>query len=282
MKEIIEARFPHNWLTRVLQEDQPLTSDSDTRRIILELGDPRIELIQSALRESSRRMEAVGYSAIVKRKYSAKEILAAQVVVLVPTKVFEPAGEECGTIYSEKDSCNLCGFGRRRASALALDTRRLLKDNGLAQSIAGETIVSTSVARLFLEENLTGCSFGEVYRCGEKTELDMSWKSLDIDGDRVAVSSSTRFGIDPLSPDLSDRFRCPLGHVAGLNRLSELRLSAASWTGADFSLTSTATGRRSGLLAPMQTILVSPRVARLLLGAKFKGFSLEVAHLCSE
>ena len=91
----------------------------------------------------------------------------------------------------------------------------------------------------------------------------------------------TRFGINLFDPDENGEYRCPLGHVLGLNLLSELSVVGEDWDGADVCATKQWTGMRSrngGVFRPRPLLLISQRMRNLLAALKAKGFELEVAH----
>lgn len=78
--------------------------------------------------------------------------------------------------------------------------------------------------------------------------------------------------------DEQGSFRCPLGHVLGLNRLSELWVNRAEHESTDWVRTRQLIGTRRGVLRPEEQWPISPRLFRLLLELKIKRFEVEVAH----
>jgi hypothetical protein len=68
-----------------------------------------------------------------------------------------------------------------------------------------------------------------------------------------------RFGVS-LCERMEGTFRCPLGHVRGLNLLSELHLPSEDWRAMGFVRTREMVGSRSGLLVTRPPLVVSPRV----------------------
>ena len=95
----------------------------------------------------------------------------------------------------------------------------------------------------------------------------------------VPTVAPTRFGVHPFDEDPEGLYRCPSGHVSGLNLLSELWVSRAAWDGSDVARTENMVGTRRGLLVPTPLLLTSPRLWRLLRAEKVKGYKVEVAHL---
>jgi hypothetical protein len=105
------------------------------------------------------------------------------------------------------------------------------------------------------------------------------WYQLVITSLPLPCVPPTCFGINPFDKDTEGKYRCPLGHVSGLNILSEVSVAGAAWQGSDLSLTSEFVGARGGVLRPAPLILVSPKVRALLLDNRIKGAEFEVAHL---
>ena len=104
------------------------------------------------------------------------------------------------------------------------------------------------------------------------------WHQLRITAPSVPVASLTRFGIDVFDDDPEGFHRCPLGHVAGLNILSEVHIQRDLWPGTDFAVTRELVGDRRGLLRPAPLLLVSQRARQVLTEHRIKGLRLEVAH----
>ena len=105
------------------------------------------------------------------------------------------------------------------------------------------------------------------------------WHHLIVTADRVQVAPKTVFGLAPFEEDVRENYRCPLGHVLGLNLLSELHITRYSWDGSDISVTQQLVGCRRGVLVPRPMIIISPRLYRLLHEHKIRGHKIEVAHL---
>jgi len=105
------------------------------------------------------------------------------------------------------------------------------------------------------------------------------WYQLIVTSAPVPTVVPTRFGIDPFDEDPEGLYRCPLGHVSGLNVLSELWVSRAAWDGSDVAQTANLVGTRRGLLMPPPMLLISPRLWRLLRTEDIKGYTVEVAYV---
>jgi len=99
----------------------------------------------------------------------------------------------------------------------------------------------------------------------------------------VEVTAQTRFGVDPVNDDPDGEYRCPLGHTRGLNIISEPYVSRVSWDGSDFAVSIDRVGAPATPLVPRaryhRLLFVSPRLWRLLLEHKIKGWKAEIAHV---
>lgn len=105
------------------------------------------------------------------------------------------------------------------------------------------------------------------------------WYQLIVTSNPVPMVAPTRAGIDPFDDDPKGEYRCPYGHVIGLNLLSEVSVLREAYDGSDVVRTSNMTGHRMGLLVPSPSLLISPRFYKLLKEHKIKGYKAEVAYL---
>ena len=201
---------------------------------------------------------------------------------------FEPAGEECGTVYS-KGGCPVCYAGEEQVGPLILDLRhrqpgrdidsQTVPRSDIARTIADEIIVSGHLAAELELSGLTGFSFGPVYQVG-RPEPVSNWKQLLASGPTVPTVPPTRFGVTPLDPDEPDAARCVRegpDHVAGLNLISDLTMGSTPET--DLALTTQFVGDARGLLRPARIIVASPRLVEVLRSAKVRGVRLFSAHI---
>jgi hypothetical protein len=254
-------------------------------------GDPIYQLIGSAdtdLRHRTGRTVIGSWQ--IRRTYSRREFAAAELLRADIVTVFEPPGELTGTAYDEGPACPICGAGRVQTTPLTLDlrhvqpgrdidTQRVPRSKDIAKTIADEVVVSSRLAAILRE--YTGGDLGPVIDWRRK-QLSPDWFQLGVSAPPVEVVTPTQYGIDPFDLDEAGEYRCPLGHTAGLNLLTELTLARSSWTGADFVATRHLTGKRSpsgGVLVPAPDYLVSQRLYQRLVAEDIKGFRFEVAHL---
>jgi hypothetical protein len=341
MREIIELRVLERNASKLFGSDEgkPLGL---VRVIHVDSNDPRIDEIkrlQEALHDNDDFLFAGCYKWF---EYSPEELKKAELFRLHITAVFEPAGEDCGTVYEEGEACPICGAGASQRTVLVLDLRKAPKRKDIARTIADEWIVNQRLAELLLDSGMLGYRLGRVRhraryeddpfdldatRSGRKllqraeqeqiardswefyvwlnradqAELTQKaqeeyvarrarkarqqpwkqlppWYQLLITGKRPSVVGPTHFAINPLEEDVKGEYRCPKGHVAGLNLVSEVYVPRKEWDGSDILCTSTMVGLRSGVLRPTPILLVTPRVVRLLQENDVKGYRIERAH----
>ena len=343
MRETIEFRIPEEAARSVLAPDDGTVLGTTVRKIELSPTDSRYSRIRDAEAEYRTRGESFFTSYRLARHYSKQELDSAELLRLSIKRVFEPAGEECGTRYSDSEACRICGAGRRQVGDLRLDLRTLPKRVDFARSIADEWVVSQRLAELILDENLTGVDLGRVlHRSAPAEAIDLSsvpagrdliaaaeahgisadsgeywvwlnraenhaafevaraeaklfekatrlpprdlpaWYQLQVGSAPVRVAPPTRFGTDIFDDDPQGTYRCPLGHVAGLNLLSEVSVRREHQPETDFAITHEHVGDRRGVLRPAPLLLVTQRVRTALIEHEIKGYDLEVVHLIDD
>jgi len=261
------------------------------RVVRLQASDPNFEALRDAHLKELRRRRGVGllYSWDVQRSYSRAELDQAELIHLIPTGAFEPAGEECGTTYDESGACPHCGADRVQTSPLSLDLRRyqpehdihtttLRRGRDIARSIADEIVVSDQLADWLSADGATGFDLLPVRKCGRDIPI-LEWFQLKVTSARVDAVPPTSFGKNPFDLDEAGEYRCPLGHVAGLNVVSELTIEQRAGQRADMVATRQLSGLRQGLLVPAPSLLISPALFRLMQAKRIKGARYEVAHL---
>lgn len=311
MKEWIEVRVFHDEFIRRLPPDLGVNLDSvdeiasvrkyapeyeGVRRIFMDRGDPRwsefLGILASMDAEGITPNPWNGYTASFVRRYTEKELSEAELLLLLITKVFEPVGESCGTVYGESTACPLCGAGRTQVNDLHLQLKGVYqgwpsipkaKHTGIAKTIADEMIVSHIASDLMQEEGISGAELRPVRGCGEKAKVTPLWKQLMVTGKAGRTTPPTAIGLKPFRQTHIDtdgrNYRCPRGHVSGLNVLSEVYLKREEWDGSDIAATEDMFGVRIGVLVPAPLLLITPRFYRLLKENNVKGFKVEVAHL---
>lgn len=279
MQEFCEFRVKAKYAHLLFREDEGVKLGS-VRKIRLATNDECFARVGQLERELGlTRGESFFYWWHFDRAYSEKELTSAEAFRLHIPPSCEPAGEECGTLYDESTACAICGVGRTLRSELILDIARLPRGKDVAATIADELVVSSRFVNLVNACGLTGAHFQVVRDRGRFGASKAAWFQLLVQPPYVKLDVSTRTGIDPFNEDLESRHRCPLGHVAGLNLLSEVSVERGSWSGRDFCLTKECIGAKRGLLRPTPLLVVSPRVWRMFRDQQVRGASFEVAHV---
>ena len=255
---------------------------SVVRKVRLDATDPRMTRIgelQREFRERDGRPFYFGWD--IRRRYSEKEIASASLFLLEITNRFEPAGEECGTVYDEGSACPICLSGARQLSPLILDTRRMPKGHEISATIAEEIVFSQRVANLLRREKITGIEFAPVMSRSGSAARSQDWYQPFIAYDSAQLCSPTRVGDEPFD-ETADSVACPRGDLAGLNLLSEVFIEKDSRGSDDILFTRQFVGVRRGLLRPSRLILVSPKVRAILVAAWVAGCRFDVVHLISK
>jgi hypothetical protein len=254
----------------------------DVRKLVLETNDSRYAKVGMLQREFRKRGSLFFMGWSLRRKYTKKELDAAGLFQLCIPATVEPDGSQCGTEYDDSTGCPHCCVGARQLNELRLDPGSLPRRKDIARTIAySEVIFSARLVEAMREHGITGARFLPVLRKGGSGVID-SWYQLEVASRPVGVAPVTRFGIDPLDLDEQGEHRCPLGHVAGLNILSELSVKREDWDGSDVCATKQWVGYRSrngGVFRPNPLLLVSQKLRRVLGELKARGYELEVAHL---
>jgi hypothetical protein len=213
------------------------------------------------------------------RRYSEFELQNASRLRLKVSAVFEPPGEMCGTKYDETGTCDHCGSGARQVGPLMLDLKRIPKGKTFARTIAGELVVTQRVVELFRENSVTGVRFYPVRPKSPKNLQPTDWYQLVVLSADAEIVPPTRVGINFFDDDVLGQFRCPKGHVLGLNLLSEVFVISSTVGAADIIESRQFVGLRRGVLRPQRVLLISQKVRELIAANALTGCDLEVAHL---
>lgn len=344
MYESVEFRIPEEYAHQFLASNTGKSSGGMVRAVTIKVSDPLYERIgQLDLMLKKREGNAFFFGWEIRRHYTSRELDTATILSLKITSTFEPAGEECGTIYDDSIACPYCGANRQQLSDLILDLHKIPKGKDIARTIADEWIVSQHLAELLIDQHTTGFELRPVHHKAyyqdntiDLTKLESGKEALHrskeagyphptwsfwvwlnrseqaqlndqiqqehltsrqeherkrparplpvyyqliVVSKPVQLASTTRFGIDPFDEDREGHFRCPRGHVKGLNVLSELSVLRATWDRSDVAGTKDLIGSRRGLLVPTPMLLISQRLFKLLQNENIKGYKVEAAHL---
>ena len=171
MKTTIEYRISEENARSIFDANDGKRIGRDLRVVNLSSDDSRWQSL-SQLYWKSEKKGFYGWK--IERSYSDTEISDAKLHLLHIKATIIPTGEECGTVYDESEMCPLCGFGRTQASTLRLRLSRLPVSAEIAQSWAGEIIISTRLVRLLIDSGMTGFGLGPVQRSKKGLEEPFS------------------------------------------------------------------------------------------------------------
>jgi hypothetical protein len=279
MHEIAEFRVDEAFASLVFRDDEGRRLGDSVRRVEVDTNDPRFPRIgelQIELRRTKGKPFFYGWD--LRRQYASDELARASLLQFIVRPTLQPTGEECGTVYDESTACTWCGAETRVVDPLLLDIGRIPRDLDLAKTIAGEIVVSRRIADAFMAEGVTGVSLRPVLDRASPIQPS-GWYYFDADAVDAVVAPPTRVGNGPFDDDPRDANRCPLGHLLGLNLLSEVSIDRSTRGTTDVIASRQFVGVRRGLLRPERLIMISPRVYNLLTSFRANGCRFEVAHL---
>jgi hypothetical protein len=280
MEEICEFRIWEKYAARLFAPNEGKRLGSLTRKVEMRVNDARFKAVGD-LNASIQRHENDLFFTYwnIRRHYRKEELEKAELFLLWNIATFEPAGEECGTQYAESVACPQCKAGARQATPLFLDWRRIPKGKDIARTIAGEIVVSRRLVELFEQHSIRGAEFWPIRQRPASSAESKDWFQLTVQSHAAQVVLPTKIGINPFDEDVAGEYRCPLGDLIGLARLSEVWISRASYTGLDIVASSQFVGTRRGLLRPERFLLASPKLQKVIETRKLKGYKIEVAYL---
>jgi hypothetical protein len=264
--------------------------DSSVFRAVVEAGSPVAERVRRAVERWRAAGNAPTPMVADWREYSPAELERAELFSARPTAGFEPPAEHFGDVYDYTDACHICRVGRRQVSDLTLDLAKAPRKD-VAITIGMELVVSERFVELVEKERLTGLSFRPIQHARKSGKPPPPrWQLVEPEPAVEIMSPPTVFGNDPFDLDEAGEYKCPNGHVPGLNILSEVTVATDSWSGDDLTTTRQHSGNpwpadRSaevwsyGYQVPTPVDLVSPRFYRLVKEHKLNGWQFEVAYL---
>jgi hypothetical protein len=276
MREYLELRIPEQVAKRVLLPEEGKLVGKIVRQLSLPLDSARLQELRVAFDHERAGGEEYPYFFWnVRREYDQQELDSADFLVLTVERTFEPAGAECGTVYDETGECPFCRVGRKLLSPLRLKTSMLGTNVGIAKTISmDEWLISDDLKKALLgipDFDPTALQAAES-RDGD----DRHWWQLRPTS-VAKVSELTSFGIDPFDDQADDPARCPLGHVWGFRRKSELVLE--SDPSSPLSVSDVAVGIAQGLARPSPMLVVTGEVYRTIQEHDPEAASFEVARV---
>ena len=272
MKEICELRI--NNVFNNLLPFNIIRKDIGVVTIIkIEKGSSEYQSIKKLAEEIKvKENESFFYGWGIKRIYNKRELANANLFHLIIANVFEPTGEDCGTLYCETTACEICGANRTQISPLTLKTGTIPKKD-IAQTIGGEVVVSEAFVNAVRKRNLKGLNLTSInvekyYQLTASTEIELS--------------PNTIAGINPFDLSTSSEgeiYKCPKGDTIGLNILSEPHvLNSPIIKEFDFFVSRQKIGVRRGLLQPEPIYFCSPAFKKMIEVENLTGFSFEIAN----
>ena len=278
MRETFEFRVPEDRAEKYLPPGCGKDLGGTVRKVILDSRDPLVAEIARLQKQLDAEGRSFFHGWDIRRHYSRHEVETAELFCVFAKRYFEPAGEECGTLYDDSKACTECGAGAVQTTPLFLSGGRIPRKVNFASTIADEFVVSSRVVDLFRAHGLRGAEFEPVRLSNKRGAPSQEHFQLNIVGPRVELDiAKTRLGSGLF--DESGYGRCSQGHVAGLNIISEVTVLRQSIPDADIMATRQLFGVHRGILRPRPFILLSPKAWKAIDEAKLGGLTVEVAHL---
>lgn len=292
MKETLEIRINYDYAHLLFKYDEGRNLGTSVRIIEITKEDPRynqIPIVSKHVKEKYGAGFFFGWR--IKRKYSILELDTALLLHMKIKPVFEPAGEECGTIYDESLSCKICGANRKQVGELKLK-KGSIPNKDIARTIAGEIIVSKKFAEAFKRYCLRGVSFEPVVLDkGIFNYYQLVASSPELELTKNTIAGNNPFEYSEGSSDTSnfsvynvifepEVYKCPKGHTIGLNLLSEAYVSnSPSIHEYDFFVSKQKIGVKRGLLRPESIYFCSLAFKKMIEEEKLSGFEFEIANI---
>jgi hypothetical protein len=282
MKESIELRIADRYASNFFsaEEGRRIGPLREVRIVSIDTKDPRLGELAKMNRKiwAKGRILITGWKFI--RRYTKSELAQAKCLQLLFTSYFEPAGEECGTVYDEATACSKCGAGARQTSALGLQINSIPKSKDVAVTIGGEIVASLKLKELFQSRKVTGAGFGPVVARRRGADVVAgNWFQFLAKNSSAEIMTCTRTGVDPFGTQSPDPHICSRGDTIGLNLLSEVTLDKRTIPADDVFSSRQYLGNRMGLLRPYRPIFVSQKVREIVETHDLKGIKFEIAHL---
>ncbi|WP_309892803.1 hypothetical protein, partial [Archangium sp.] len=123
MREIVDFRVNEQDAQRYLKpgDGKVIGPLGITRKLVLDTNDIRYARVVKLERELRKKGSYLILGWDIRRKYTKKELEAAELFQLCIRSAFEPDGTQCGSQYDDSVGCPHCGFGARQLNELRLD-----------------------------------------------------------------------------------------------------------------------------------------------------------------
>lgn len=279
MKETLELRVNYDYAHLLFKANEGKDLGTSVKIIELSPNDSRynqIPIIAEQIKIKYDRSFFFGWN--IKRKYDKKELDTAKLLHLKVRNVFEPSGEECGTIYDESEACGVCGANRKQINALILKKGSIPKKD-ISLTIGGEMVVSRNFKNSVERYGLKGFLFTPI-KFGKEIITDYYQLVSIIE---LELSHSVVIGVNPFDLSIScgsEIYRCPEGHTLGLNLLSEPSVyNTKSIIDFDFFVSKQKIGVKRGLLRPESLYFCSQNFRKMVLEERLKGFDFGITKI---
>lgn len=289
MKEVLELRINYDYAHLLFKADECKNLGTSVKVVEISKEDPRysqVPIIAEEIKKKYDRGFFFGWQ--IKRRYSKKELDTATLLHLKIKAVFEPTGEECGTLYDETAACEICGANRKQASPLILKKGTIPKKD-IARTIGGEVVVSEKFVNAARQRNLKGLQLSPInvekyYQLTADTEVELSHRTVaGVDPWDFSEGSNgiefTASGGYPVKFE-KEVYKCPKGDTIGLNLLSEpYVLNSQSIGEYDFFASKQKIGVKRGLLRPEPIYFCSQSFRQMIEEEKLSGFESEITNI---
>lgn len=278
MKETLELRINIDFAHLLFEENEGKKLGASVKVIGLSREDSRydqIPLVAKAVNDKYNKSFFFGWE--IKRKYNKKELDNAILLHFKIKTIFEPTGEECGTLYDETTACDICGANRKQISQLFLKKGTIPKKD-ISKTIGGEILVSEKFVKVVTDKGLRGLQFTPVNF--KQSTLDYYQLTASTE---IELSNSTIVGINPfnlLTYSDNEIYECPRGDTIGLNILSEPYVyNIEVLKDYDFFLSRQTIGVKRGLLRPEHIYFCSQFFRKIVEEAELTGFEFEITNI---
>ena len=287
MKEllILDIRKKYSYL--IPNEIQGTARGDSLIRIEVDTSSPMYEETKRAnlyVRKELKDVFFFGWN--YKRIYTEEELRNARLFKMSVRKYFEPCGRDCGTVYDTSHVCEICKSGERQVSPLYTRKGSYLNNRDVASTISYEIVVSKRFVEFVKDHSLRGLTFGPVY-IGKRLSSDIF--QLMVQGCELDFSERSAFGIAPF--DFTERcsteglfygevYKCPKGDNLGGDLLSDAFIKDCDEIEQyDFFISRQTIGVYRGLINQRHILFCSPRMRKLIIDNKIRGFDFEIAHV---
>lgn len=277
MIEIFEFRVWSEYMQILKAETKSRPTGSGLVWVVtVKRSDPLFERMRHLHMELRARGKYLFGGWSVTRKYTKAEMQNADRLRLIVSPPIEPAGEMAGTVYDEESACPACRADAKQVSLLTLPSKAFSRRKDFTKTIAGEMVVSARAREVMEECGLSGDVFTPIISVGSGKPMDRVFQ-LRARAPFVDVVAPTEAAINPFEDDTD--YKCPNGHVIGLNLISELHIDGSTLDRRPLQATEQFFGWRQGVLRPERALIITRELHQALVNNKMTGAKFEVVHV---